>query len=122
MFKTVDGLTHEWMVLGVHLGMSSSTLKSIAAKNRGCVNDCMQEMLLTWLKQSVSGERTPSWSILAHALEEMDYHTIADTIVSGTHYVLKLNFHVCMYIDVFPFHLLQKMTKAVDDHSQSAWD
>ena len=41
---------HQWFLLGIHLGLSHSTLKTIQQNERGQVEMCRIEMLDVWLK------------------------------------------------------------------------
>ena len=55
----------EWRTLGLELGLSPDTLKTISGNHAQSVNDCFCEMISEWLR---SGSR-PSWEVLMSALK-----------------------------------------------------
>ena len=54
---------HEWMDLGVEMGLSYSTLEAIEVERCKRVNDCRRDMFATWLqmRDKVSTVGEPSW-------------------------------------------------------------
>ena len=43
-------IVYQWFLLGIHLGLSHSTLKTIEENQRGQVERCRIDMLDMWLK------------------------------------------------------------------------
>ena len=71
-----------WKDLGLALGLLHPTLQKIDKGQCGDVNDCMREMLATWLQQqdNVSQVGAPSWSVLQTALRNIGENELADTV------------------------------------------
>ena len=66
--EKVQDLNHKWFPLGLSLGLRYSTLKKIEASPLHYdVGDHMTDMVLKWLKDSIT-EVPPSWQSLAQAL------------------------------------------------------
>ena len=53
-----------WFQLGIYLDISPSELMKIRADHREKTDDCKTEMLMTWLRQTMSA----SWSTVVRAL------------------------------------------------------
>ena len=75
---------NDWQSLGLELGLLYPTLKRIKKEQREDINDCMMEMLATWLQQqdNVSQVGAPSWSVLQTALRNIEENKLADTITT----------------------------------------
>ena len=71
----------DWQSLGLELGLLYPTLKRIKREQHD-INDCMMEMLATWLQQkdNVSQAGAPSWSVLQTALREISENDLANRI------------------------------------------
>ena len=78
----ITGSLIRWMDLGVELGLSYSTLKTIQVEEREKVRDCLREMLVAWLQKrdKVSTVGEPSWSVLRAALRMIEENELADSI------------------------------------------
>ena len=78
----VTGSLVRWMDLGVELGLSYSTLKTIEVEQREKVRDCLREMLVAWLQKrdKVSTVGKPSWRVLEDALRSIGEEEIAEKI------------------------------------------
>ena len=85
VFRELIGIAVHWKSIGVLLGIPYHKLDAINAND---VNDCLHEMLHTWLRQVT----LPTWEDLAKAVEEFDPST-ADDIrrrsVEKQYYVLE---------------------------------
>ena len=71
-----------WKKLGLELGLLYPTLQKIGKAQRDDVDDCMMEMLATWLQQqdNVCQNGVPSWSVLKTALEEIGERQLASEL------------------------------------------
>lgn len=67
-YKIIFSLGSEWKNVGLFLELDIGTLDKIEHDYRKA-NDCLREMLRTWLKQVSS---TPSWQALTDAVEPFD--------------------------------------------------
>ena len=72
--RSVHSLNHKWFHLGLSLGLSYSTLKSIEASHHYDIGDHMTDMLQKWLEgvdeDTAKEFRGPSsWRSLALALD-----------------------------------------------------
>ena len=78
----VTGSLVRWMDLGVELGLSYPTLKTIEVEQRERVRECLREMLVAWLKKkdNVSKVGEPSWRALKTALRSIGEEDIADKL------------------------------------------
>ena len=65
---TALSTVYQWFQLGIHLGLSFSTLKTIEINERGNVEMCRISMLDTWLK---SPEEKRSKNVLQSALKQL---------------------------------------------------
>ena len=72
----------DWFELGLLLGLSYSTLKSIEANNPRDSHHCLRECIVKWLQRADGMER-PSYATLAKALDKMGQRSIADHIHSS---------------------------------------
>ena len=63
---SISTLTAEWFKLGVALGLSYDTLKTIESNHRGDAHRCQTEMVIAWLQLKDNSQ--PSWQSLASAL------------------------------------------------------
>ena len=59
---------YKWFPLGIHLGLSHSSLKIIEENQRGQVEMCMIDMLAMWLNES---EEKHSKQVLQNALKKL---------------------------------------------------
>ena len=66
--------------MGIALGIHDPTLKRIESNVRGDTQACLRETLSAWLRQedSVKEKGTPSWLMLATALDAIGQHSIAN--------------------------------------------
>ena len=69
------GVTPDWIILGLHLGIDDATLRIIEYDNPRKVADCHQTMLSTWLRQGGANRET-----LIQALEKMNRRDVIETI------------------------------------------
>ena len=67
VFRELIGIAVHWQNIGVILGIPHHKLEAINANQAG-VNNCLQAMLHTWLRQVP----LPTWEDLAKAVEEFD--------------------------------------------------
>ena len=58
------GISYKWYDLGLQLEVEEGTLKTIKSDNPGNSQDCLREMLSTWLKI----DPRPTWHTLCAAL------------------------------------------------------
>ena len=63
-------------MLGVYLQVAQNKLQEIEKQHNKDASRCKVEMLSLWLQ----GECTPSWKLLADALDRMKMRAIAKTI------------------------------------------
>ena len=87
-------VAYKWYDLGLYLGISSGTLNAIKKTNQQVVNDCMNDMLETWL-----GKKDPdNWDDIVDALRKIDRNDVANRIGKCTivyhHYIICQSF--CM--------------------------
>ena len=66
ILDSISTLTAEWFKLGVALGLSYDTLKTIESDHRGDAHRCLTEMVIAWLQMKDNSQ--PSWQSLASAL------------------------------------------------------
>ena len=66
ILNSISTLTADWFNLGVELGLSYDTLKTIESKYRGDARRCQAEMVMAWLQMKDNSQ--PSWHALASAL------------------------------------------------------
>ena len=86
-------VSNNWQNLGLALGLSYHTLKSIRTTERDIADQCMREMIAAWLakKDNVPRIGTPSWPVLQAALREIGENQVADHIrVSLANYIHEL--------------------------------
>ena len=67
-FKDLLSLAHEWMTIGILLGVPKHILERIKADEDGARNR-LQAMLSEWLKQV---DPEPTWASLVEAVENVD--------------------------------------------------
>ena len=68
MLVTVLSTVHQWLPLGIHLGLSKPGLKTIEGNNKKDVEMCMVEMLAMWL---TGPEEKRNKKFLQRALEQL---------------------------------------------------
>ena len=68
MLVTALSTVYQWFPLGLHLGLSNPTLKTIEENRRGQVESCRIDMLDMWLKGS---EENRSKQFLQNALKQL---------------------------------------------------
>ena len=66
----LNKVASDWKRLGVHLGIPTETLDTIAADHPYKSQDSLLEMLKEWLKQQVNPP--PSWAIIIDAVESLE--------------------------------------------------
>ena len=66
ILDSISTLTAKWFNLGVALGLSSGTLKTIESDHPKDTHRCLTEMVIAWLEMKDSSQ--PSWQSLASAL------------------------------------------------------
>ena len=71
---TALSTVYQWFPLGIHLGLSFSTLKIIEKNQRGEVEMCRINMLDTWLK---GPEEKRSKNVLQFALHQLSSPDLA---------------------------------------------
>ena len=65
ILDTISTIAAQWFNLGVALGLSSDTLKTIESNHRD-THRCLTEMVIAWLQMKDNSQ--PSWQSLASAL------------------------------------------------------
>ena len=70
LLTTLKNVVCQWMTLGVHLGVDYFALKVIKKNQPQDVEECMMEMLATWLK---SEEGECNRDTLKTALQKINY-------------------------------------------------
>ncbi len=65
--EALYGIRHKWHSLGVELDCSIDKLDSIKDKNHGKFDQCLDQMLVLWLRRS---SPRPTWEGLILALKE----------------------------------------------------
>ena len=73
----LQDVVSEWMILGTHLGIQDSVLRSIQYNNRDIIQTCRRDMVIEWLK---SGSATKVE--LVSALRKIHFNRTADDIES----------------------------------------
>ena len=66
ILDSISTLTAEWFNLGVTLGLSYDTLKTIECNYPRDARRCMTEMVIAWLQMKDNSQ--PSWKSLASAV------------------------------------------------------
>ena len=66
ILDSISTLTANWFNLGIALGLSSDTLKTIESDHPKDSHRCLTEMLIAWLQMKDNSQ--PSWQSLASAL------------------------------------------------------
>ena len=74
---SLQDVVSEWMILGTHLGIQDSVLRSIQYNNRDIIQTCRRDMVIEWLK---SGSATKVE--LVSALRKIHFNRTADDIES----------------------------------------
>ena len=77
VYEDIVGISHKWYDLGLQLEVEEGTLKTIKSDNPGNSQDCLREMLSTWLKI----DPRPTWHTLCAALRSRTVD--AETLASG---------------------------------------
>ena len=82
ILDSISTLTAKWFNLGVALGLSSGTLKTIESDHPKDTHRCLTEMVIAWLEMKDSSQ--PSWQSLASALRSpfVDRNEIAVMIAT----------------------------------------
>ena len=75
LLRAIDSVS-DWFLLGVYLQVSPNKLQEIEKQHNKDASRCKVEMLSLWLQ----GECTPSWKLLAEALDHMKMCAIAKAI------------------------------------------
>lgn len=75
--RRLTPLASEWKTIGYYLNISSGKLNAIARNENNRVEDCLREMLSTWLAITP----LPSWETLSKAIEEIDPNKAAELIM-----------------------------------------
>ena len=83
MKKSLKNLIN-WQYLGLELGLLYPTLKKTEKEQHGDIDNCLMEMLATWLQQqdNVTSKGVPSWSVLQTALRGIGENELASGISS----------------------------------------
>ena len=66
ILDSISTLTTKWFNLGVALGLSYDTLKTIESDHPKDTHRCLTEMVIAWLQMKDNSQ--PSWQSLASAL------------------------------------------------------
>ena len=74
-FRELHPIAAEWEIIGLLLEIPHHVLKAIEIDIKD-IHDCLQAMLVQWLKQS---DPPPTWKNLADAVEEIN-ESIAEKI------------------------------------------
>ena len=74
ILDSISTLTADWFKLGVALGLSYDTLKTIESNYRGDAHRCQTEMVIAWLRMKDNPQ--PSWQALASALSSRSINRI----------------------------------------------
>ena len=69
ILNSISTLTAEWFNLGVALGLSSDTLKTIESNYPRDARRCQTEIVIAWLQLKDNSQ--PSWQSLASALSSL---------------------------------------------------
>ena len=82
ILDSISTVTAKWFNLGVALGLSSDTLKTIESDPPKDTHRCLTEMLIAWLQMKDNSQ--PSWQSLASALRSpfVDKNEIAVMIAA----------------------------------------
>ena len=67
-----------WYDLGLRLGLTPGTLDAIKTTYHHVADDCMREMLRTWLQET---SKKACWSDVVAALRAMKRNDVADKVV-----------------------------------------
>ena len=65
----LNNIADKWMRLGICLGIQKGTLDTIAGNCHHNAQNCLAEMLNTWLRQQV--DPPPSWVNIVDAVESL---------------------------------------------------
>lgn len=76
--RRLTPLAFEWKTIGCYLNISSGKLNAIARNENNRVEDCLREMLSTWLTTTTP---LPSWETLSNAIEPIDPNKAAELIM-----------------------------------------
>ena len=84
ILDSISTLTAEWFNLGVALGLSYSTLKTIESNYPKDAHRCQTEMVIAWLQMKDNSQ--PSWQSLASALSSPSVGRIEiATLIAAEH-------------------------------------
>ena len=84
LLDSISTLTAEWFKLGVALGLSYDTLKTIDSNHRGDAHRCLTEMVIAWLQMKDNVQ--PSWQALVSALSSPSVKRIEiATMIAAEH-------------------------------------
>ena len=84
ILDSISTLTAEWFKLGVTLGLSYDTLKTIESDHRGDAHRCLTEMVIAWLQLKDNSQ--PSWRSLASALSSPSVGRVEiATVIAAEH-------------------------------------
>ena len=79
--KVVPEVAHEWLQIGIHLGMMVSILKTFKATESHDLTLCCLEMFESWLKESRgTGEFPRTWPSVLSAVVDCLGQDLADSI------------------------------------------
>ena len=81
---TISTIASDWFNLGVALGLSSGTLKTIESNYPKDARRCLTEMVVAWLQMKDNSQ--PSWQSLASVLSTPSVNRIEiATIIAAEH-------------------------------------
>ena len=84
ILESISTLTAEWFNLGVALGLSYDTLKTIESNYPRDARRCQTEMVIAWLQMKDNSQ--PSWQSLASALSSPSVGRIEiATLIAAEH-------------------------------------
>ena len=84
ILDSISTLTADWFNLGVALGLSCDTLKTIECDHPKDARRCQTEMVIAWLQMKDNPQ--PSWQALASALSSPSINRIEiATMIASEH-------------------------------------
>ena len=79
--KVVPAIAHEWLQIGIHLGMEAAILKTFKTTESHDLKLCCLEMFECWLGWSRgTGDSPRAWSTVLSAVGDCLGHDAADSI------------------------------------------
>ena len=82
--EVVPATAHEWLNIGVYLGMDVAILKDCKATESIDLKLCCLEMYEHWLQESKgTGEKPRTWSTVLSAVKASVGHNAAESIEMG---------------------------------------